>query len=162
MPSTRRDQFSHTHVITSVCAVRRPLATIWHRRTWTRCTRSSAAAWLRRGNGISESTCLFAYTLVLINCLCRCMFVLSSKLSEDGWLDELKDYSKEKARSIENLAFQPLLADVLAYAESENFVLGEFVHERLTLVRCCSSTYRKGDQDSYSTISRTTIRMSVT
>lgn len=53
------------------------------------------------------------------------MFVLSSKLSEDGWLDELKDYSKEKARSIENLAFQPLLADVLAYAQSENSVLGE-------------------------------------
>lgn len=60
-----------------------------------------------------------------LNCLFRCMFVLSSKLSEDGWLDELKDYSKEKARRIDNLAFQPLLADVLAYAQSENFVLRE-------------------------------------
>jgi hypothetical protein len=88
------------------------------------------------------------------------MFVLSSKLSEDGWLDELRDYSKEKARSIENLAFQPLLADILAYAQSENFVLRKFVHERLTLVRCCSSTYREGDHDSYSTVSRATIRMS--
>ena len=90
-----------------------------------RCTRSSGAAWLSRGNGTGESGCLFAYMLVLINCLFRCMFVLSSKLSEDGWLDELKDYSKEKARSIENLPFQPLLADVLAYAQSENSVLGE-------------------------------------
>ena len=51
------------------------------------------------------------------------MFVLSSKLSEDGWLDELKDYSKEKARRIENLAFQPLLVDVLAFTQSKSFVL---------------------------------------
>ncbi|KAF8331015.1 hypothetical protein F5887DRAFT_76839 [Amanita rubescens] len=47
----------------------------------------------------------------------RIMFVLSSKLSEDGWLDELKDHSKEKARGTEHLAFQPLLDNVLAFTQ---------------------------------------------
>ncbi|KAF8725230.1 hypothetical protein AX14_008225 [Amanita brunnescens Koide BX004] len=63
----------------------------------------------------------------------RIMFVLSSKLSEDGWLDELKDYSKEKARRIENLAFQPLLADVLAF--TQNAVPAQVEKEIKALIR---------------------------
>jgi hypothetical protein len=75
------------------------------------------------------------------------MFVLSSKLSEDGWLDELKDYSKEKARGTEHLAFQPLLDNVLAFTQSEHHAfLVELIHKRLAvLVRSYSCTDRERD-----------------
>ncbi|KAM6499343.1 hypothetical protein JOM56_004851 [Amanita muscaria] len=46
----------------------------------------------------------------------RIMFVLSSRLNEAGWIDELKDHSKENARNMESLVFQPLFDDTLAHA----------------------------------------------
>ena len=73
------------------------------------------------------------------------MFVLSSKLSEDGWLDELKDYSKEKARGTENLAFQPLLDNVLAFTQSEYQGFLVELRRRLMLARGCSCTDRERD-----------------
>ncbi|KAF8621716.1 hypothetical protein AX15_007576 [Amanita polypyramis BW_CC] len=65
----------------------------------------------------------------------KIMFVLSAKLSEDGWLDELKDYSKEKARVMEPLNFQPLLDDVLAY--SQKSIPAQTEREIRALIRQC-------------------------
>ncbi|PFH47877.1 hypothetical protein AMATHDRAFT_151105 [Amanita thiersii Skay4041] len=42
----------------------------------------------------------------------RIVYVLSAKLGEDGWMDDLKDRSKEYARSMDPLSFQSLLDDL--------------------------------------------------
>ena len=47
------------------------------------------------------------------------MFALSSKLNEDGWIDELKDHSKENARVMDQFMFQPFLDGALTHARGK-------------------------------------------
>ncbi|KAK2459827.1 hypothetical protein APHAL10511_008148 [Amanita phalloides] len=46
----------------------------------------------------------------------RIASTLSSKLNEQGWLDNLMDYAKERARGMPDLTFQSLYDDVLVFA----------------------------------------------
>jgi len=46
----------------------------------------------------------------------RIMRVLLHRLNERGWLDNMRDQSKEKARSMEPLNFEQLMSDMLPNA----------------------------------------------
>ncbi|KAF9006186.1 transcription factor e(y)2-domain-containing protein [Cyathus striatus] len=45
--------------------------------------------------------------------------ILTAKLNESGWLDEVKDGSKEKARVMEPLSFQQLFEETTSKIASE-------------------------------------------
>ena len=82
---------------------------------------------------------------LLSTVLSRIMFALSSKLNEDGWIDELKDHSKESARDTEQFAFQPFLDGALTYAQSKFLSVQLYLdfHSRMPIESLPSQTEKE-------------------
>ncbi|KAJ7730888.1 transcription factor e(y)2-domain-containing protein [Mycena maculata] len=48
----------------------------------------------------------------------RIKFVLASKLNDSGWTDDLRNRSKERARTMEPLSFATLLRELAPHAQN--------------------------------------------
>ncbi|KAJ7280370.1 transcription factor e(y)2-domain-containing protein [Mycena rebaudengoi] len=48
----------------------------------------------------------------------RIKFILASKLNESGWTDEMRNRSKERARTMEPLSFVTLLEEMAPHAQT--------------------------------------------
>ncbi|KAJ6602532.1 transcription factor e(y)2-domain-containing protein [Mycena vulgaris] len=48
----------------------------------------------------------------------RIKFILASKLNDSGWTDDIRNRSKERARSMEPLSFATLLEEMAPHAQT--------------------------------------------
>ncbi|KAJ7645831.1 transcription factor e(y)2-domain-containing protein [Mycena rosella] len=48
----------------------------------------------------------------------RIKFILAAKLNDSGWMDDIRNRSKERARSMEPLSFAALLEEMAPHAQT--------------------------------------------